>query len=55
MKKRDRRQEEGASLWLNAACEILKGGALAGAVAILSLLVCAVLASMGWTIWLLLL
>ena len=47
MKKRDRRQEDGGGPWLNAMCEILKGGALAGAVTILSLLVCAVLASMG--------
>ena len=47
MKKRDRHQEEGSGPWLNAACEILKGGALAGAVTILALLVCAVLVSMG--------
>ena len=47
MKKRDRRQEDGGSPWLNAACEILKGGVLAGAVAILSLLLCAVLVSTG--------
>lgn len=47
MKKRDRRQEEGSGAWLNATCEILKGGVLAGVVAILSLLLCAVLVSMG--------
>ena len=47
MKKRDRRREDGGSQWLNAVCEILKGGVLAGVVTILSLLACAVLVSMG--------
>ena len=47
MKKRDKRQEEGGSVWLNAMCEILKGGVLAGIVTIVSLLVCSVLVSMG--------
>ena len=47
MKKRDRRQEEGGAAWLGAMCEVLKGGALAGVVTILSLLLCAVLVSMG--------
>ena len=47
MKKRDRRQEEGGGAWLGTMCEILKGGALAGVVTILSLLLCAVLVSMG--------
>lgn len=47
MKKRDKRQEEGGSAWLNAMCEILKGGVLAGIVTIVSLLVCAILVSMG--------
>ena len=47
MKKRDKRQEEGGSAWLNATCEILKGGVLAGIVTIVSLLVCAILVSMG--------
>lgn len=48
MKKRDRRQEEpGGVQWLNTMCEVLKGGVLAGVTAILSLLVCAVLVSLG--------
>ena len=47
MKKRDKRQEEGGSAWLNTTCEILKGGVLAGIVTIVSLLVCAILVSMG--------
>ena len=47
MKKRDKRQEEGGSAWLNATCKILKGGVLAGIVTIVSLLVCAILVSMG--------
>ena len=33
--------------WLNGMCEVLKGGVLAGVVAIVLLLVCAVLVSMG--------
>ena len=48
MKKRDRRQEDqGGVQWLNAMCEVLKGGVLAGVTAILSLLACAVLVSLG--------
>ena len=48
MKKRDRRQEEPVGgQWLNAMCEVLKGGVLAGVTAILALLACAVLVSMG--------
>lgn len=47
MKKRDKRQDEGTGVWLNVMCEVLKGGVLAGLVTILSLLVCAVLVSMG--------
>ena len=47
MKKRDKRQEDGAGPWLNAMCEILKGGVLAGVITILALLACAVLVSMG--------
>lgn len=47
MKKRDKRQEEGGNAWLNATCEILKGGVLAGIITIVSLLVCAILVSMG--------
>lgn len=48
MTKRDRRPEEtGGAQWLNAMCEVLKGSVLAGVVAILALLICAVLVSMG--------
>lgn len=48
MKKRDRRQEEqGGVQWLNGMCEVLKGGVLAGVTAILTLLLCAVLVSLG--------
>ena len=48
MKKKERRPEElGGSEWLNAMCEVLKGGVLAGVTTILALLVCAVLVSMG--------
>lgn len=47
MKKQDRRQEEVGNPWLNAMCEVLKGGVMAGGVTILSLLACAVLVSMG--------
>lgn len=49
MKKRERRPEDPGSggEWLNATCEVLKGGVLAGVTAILALLVCAVLVSMG--------
>lgn len=49
MKKKERRPEElgSGSDWLNATCEVLKGGVLAGVTAILALLVCAVLVSMG--------
>lgn len=47
MKKRDRRPEEMGSQWLNAMCDVLIGGALAGMTAILALLICAVLVSAG--------
>lgn len=47
MKKRERRQEEPGSLWLNVMCDLLKGGILAGAVAVAALLLCAVLISAG--------
>ena len=47
MKKKERRSEELGSQWLNAACEVLKGGALAGVTATLALLICAVLVSTG--------
>lgn len=49
MKKRERRPEElgSGSEWLNATCEVLKGGVLAGVTTILALLACAVLVSVG--------
>lgn len=47
MKKKERRPEEIGSQWLNAMCEVLKGGVLAGVTAILALLICAVLVSIG--------
>lgn len=47
MKKRERSPEELGSQWLNAMCEVLIGGALAGVTAVLTLLLCAVLVSTG--------
>ena len=49
MKKKERRLEElgSGSEWLNAMCEVLKGGVLAGVSTILVLLICAALVSMG--------
>lgn len=47
MKKRERGPEELGSQWLNAMCDVLIGGALAGVTAILALLLCAVLVSVG--------
>ena len=48
MKKKERRPEElGGGEWLNATCEVLKGGVLAGVTTILALLACAVLVSVG--------
>ena len=49
MKKKERRPAEQSSgnEWLNAMCEVLKGGVLAGVVTILALLLCAVLVSIG--------
>ena len=49
MKKQERRPAEtgGSNEWLNAMCEVLKGGVLAGVTTILALLVCAVLVSVG--------
>ena len=49
MKKKERRPEEigSSSEWLNAMCEVLKGGVLAGVTTILALLVCAALVSAG--------
>ena len=38
MKKKERRPEELGSQWLNAMCDILIGGALAGVTSILALL-----------------
>ena len=47
MRKRERRQEDPGSQWINAMCDLLKGGVLAGVVAILALLLCAGLVSAG--------
>ena len=47
MKKKERRPEELGAQWLNAMCDILIGGALAGVTSILALLICAVLVSIG--------
>ena len=47
MKKKERRPEELGSQWLNAMCDVLIGGVLAGVTAILALLACAVLVSAG--------
>ena len=47
MKKKERRPEESGNQWLNAMCEVLKGGVLAGVASILALLLCAVLVSAG--------
>ena len=47
MKQGDRRREDVGSPWLCAVCETLKGGVLAGVVTLLTMLVCAVLVSMG--------
>ena len=49
MKKKERRPEgqDRGSEWLNAMCEVLKGGVLAGVTAILALLACSVLVSVG--------
>ena len=47
MKKRERSTEELGGQWLNAMCDVLVGGALAGVTAVLALLLCAVLVSAG--------
>ena len=47
MKKKERRPEELGSQWLNAMCDVLKGGVLAGVTTISALLVCSVLVSAG--------
>ena len=47
MKKRDRRQEEPGKQWIDSMCDLLKGGAVAGVVTILALLIGAVLVSAG--------
>ena len=47
MKKRDRRQEDPGSLWINTMCDLMKGGVIAGVAAIVTLLLCAVLVSTG--------
>lgn len=49
MKKRERRPEEAknGNEWLNAMCDVLIGGVMAGVTTILVLLLCAVLVSVG--------
>ncbi len=47
MKKKERKQEEAGSPWLNVMCELLKGGVFAGVVAMAALLLCAALVSAG--------
>ena len=47
MKKRERRPEETGGEWINAMCDVLIGGVMAGVTTILVLLICAVLVSMG--------
>ncbi len=47
MKKKERRPEELGGQWLGTMCDILIGGAMAGVVTVLALLVCAVLVSAG--------
>lgn len=48
MKKRDRRQDDPGSVWINSMCDLMKGGVIAGVAAILLLLLCAVLVSTGF-------
>ncbi len=47
MKKKGRKQEEPGSPWVSAMCILLKGGVLAGVVAMAALLLCAALVSAG--------
>lgn len=47
MKKKERRAEDAGGPWLGAMCDVLIGGALAGVTAVLALLLCAVLVSVG--------
>lgn len=47
MKKRDRHQEDPGKQWINTMCDLIKGGVLAGIIAIFALLICAVLVSAG--------
>ena len=47
MKRRDKGQQDPGGAWINAMCELMKGGVLAGVVAIVTLLLCAVLVSAG--------
>ena len=47
MKKKERHSEDTGSQWLNMMCEVLKGGVATGVVTILTLLLCAVLVSIG--------
>ena len=46
-KRREHKPDENGSLWLAAMCELLKGGALAGIIALLTLLIYALLVSNG--------
>jgi len=47
VKKKERKQEEAGSPWLNVMCELLKGGVFAGVVSMAALLLCAALVSAG--------
>ena len=47
MKRREKRRPESENQWVNAMCELLKGGVAAGLVSILTLLLCAVMVSAG--------
>ena len=47
MKRREKRHPESENQWVNAMCELLKGGVAAGLVSILTLLLCAVMVSAG--------
>lgn len=47
MKKRDRHQEDPGRQWINTMCDLIKGGVLAGVIAIFALLLCAVFVSAG--------
>lgn len=46
-KKRECRQEDQGAVWLNTACQVVKGGLMAAAAAVVILFLCAVLVSSG--------